>query len=56
MRNLIEIGPNRPYHKIGQGKPRAIIYMNFVVLESQMLHTKFEGNRPSGSGEDFLRI
>ena len=21
-----------------------------------MLHTKFRGNRPSGSGEDFLRV
>ena len=46
-----------PWHKIGQGQPRIIIYINFVVLESQMLHTKFQGNWLSGSGEeDFLRF
>ena len=35
--------------KIGQGQPRVIIYINFVELESPMLH-----HRTSGSGkEDF---
>ena len=33
-----------------------IIYINFVVLESQMLYTKFQGNDPSDSGEDLLRF
>ena len=27
--------------KIGQGQPRVIIYINFVDLESPMLHPKF---------------
>ena len=39
--------------KIGQGQPRVIIYMNFVELESPMLHAKFQDHRNSGSGEDF---
>ena len=26
---------------------------NYDGLESPMLHTKFRGNRPAGSGEDF---
>ena len=44
-----------PWHKTGQGQPRAIIYINFVVPESQMLHIMFQGNWPSGSGqENFL--
>ena len=29
----------------------AIIYIILVVLESQMLHTKFQGNQLGGSGE-----
>ena len=29
---------------------------NYDGLESQMLHTKFCGNGPVGSGEDFLRV
>ena len=34
-----------------------IIYTNFLELTPQMLHTKFQGNLPSGSGEeDFLRF
>ena len=33
------------------------IYINFVELESQMLHLKFQDHRTSGSGEeDFLRF
>ena len=31
-----------------------MIYINFVELHSQMLHTKFQNHRPSGSEEDFL--
>ena len=34
-----------------------IILTNYGGLESPMLHTKFRGNRPAGSGEeDFLRV
>ena len=40
-------------NKIGQGQPRVIIYINFVELESQMLHAKFQDHKTSGSGEDF---
>ena len=29
-----------------------IIYMNFVELESRMIHAKFQDNRTSSSGED----
>ena len=40
-----------------KGQPRVIIYINFIELTPQMLHTKFQGNQPSGSGEeDFLRF
>ena len=38
--------------KIGQGHPRVIILSNYDGLESPMLHTKFRGNRPSGSGQE----
>ena len=41
----------------GQGQPRGIIYINFLELESPMIHAKFQDNRTSGSGEDdFLRF
>ena len=34
-----------------------MIYTNFVELESQMLHAKFQDNRTSGSGEeDFFKV
>ena len=34
-----------------------IIYKNFIELTSQILHTKFQGNRPSGSEEeDFFKV
>ena len=34
-----------------------IIYTNYNGQESPMLHTKFRGNRPTGSGEeDCLRF
>ena len=45
-----------PCHKIGQGQPRVIIWINLVVLVHPMLHTKFQGHWPFGSGEDFLRF
>ena len=41
-----------PCRKIGQGQPRVIIYLNFVELESPMLHAKFQDHRTSGSGEE----
>ena len=37
--------------KIGQGQPRVIIYINFVDIESPMLHAKFQDHRTSGSGD-----
>ena len=37
---------------MGQGQPRVIIYIDFVELESPMLHAKFQDHRTSGSGED----
>ena len=46
-----------PCHKIGQDQPRVIIWINLVVLEHPMLHNKFQGHQPLGSGEeDFLRF
>ena len=46
-----------PCHKICQGQPMVIIWTNMVVLEHPILHTKFPGHRPYGSGEeDFLRF
>ena len=38
--------------KIGQGQPRVIIYINFVELESPVLHAKFQDHKTSGSGEE----
>ena len=41
--------------KICKGQPRVMIYMNFVVVQTLLLHTKFQGNWPIGSGgEDLL--
>ena len=34
----------------GQGQPRVIIWTILIVLEYPMLHTKFQGHRPIGSG------
>ena len=46
-----------PCHKISHGQPRVIIYIYFKELTPQMLHTKFQGNQPSGSGEeDFFKV
>ena len=33
-----------------------VIYINFVELESPMLHAKFQDHRTSSSGEDFYHI
>ena len=33
-----------------------MIYTNFVELLSLMLHAKFQNHRPSGSGEEFLKV
>ena len=34
-----------------------MIYINLVEFHSQMLHTKFQNHKPSGSGgEDFKRF
>ena len=44
--------PIWPCRKIGQGQPRVIIYINFVELESPMLHVKFQDHGSSGSGEE----
>ena len=42
---------------MGQGQPRVIFGTILVVLPITMLHTKFQGHRSSGSGEeDFLRF
>ena len=43
--------PIRLYRNV-QGQPRVIIYMNFVELESLMMHAKFQGHWTSGSGEE----
>ena len=46
-----------PGHKIGQGHPRVMIYINSVDLYSLMLHAKFQNHRPHGSEEeDFLKF
>ena len=46
-----------PWRKMGQGHPRVIIWRNLVELLYTMLHTKFQGHRSIGSGEeDFLRF
>ena len=41
-----------PCHKIDQGHPKVMIYINFVELLSLMLHAKFQNHRPPGSGEE----
>ena len=35
-----------------QGQLMVIIYVNFVELESPIIHAKFQENRTSGSGEE----
>ena len=39
-------------HKIGQGQPMVINYINFVEIESPMIHAKFQDHKTFGSGED----
>ena len=42
---------------MGQGQLRVTFYITIVVLQSMMLHTKFQANWPSGSGaKDFIRF
>ena len=37
-----------------KGQPRVIIYINFLKLDSLMLHAKLQNHRSSGSGvEEF---
>ena len=43
-----------PCCKIGQGQHWVIIWINLVVLEHPMLHTKFQGHRPFDSKEEEL--
>ena len=38
--------------KICQYQSRVTIWTNLVVLSHLIIHTKFQGNQPSGSGED----
>ena len=48
--------PNLPLLKMGQRQTKVIIHKNFVVLETKILHTKFQCNQPSGSEkEDVFR-
>ena len=49
--------PILPCHKIGQGQPKVIIYINFLELESPKIHAKFQDHTTSGSGEeDFIKV
>ena len=49
--------PNWPSRKMGQGQTTDLIWTTLVVLTYMMLHTKFQGHRSIGSGEeDFLRF
>ena len=41
-----------PCCKIGQGRPRVIIWTKYDWPESPMLHTKPQGHWPFGSGEE----
>ena len=42
---------------MGQGQPREIICIILIELTYTMLHTKFQGHRSFGSGEEyFLRF
>ena len=46
-----------PCHKLGQGHCKVIICTNYDGPACPMLHTKFQGHRPFGSGEeDFWRV
>ena len=41
-----------PCRKIGQGEPSVIIWTNMIVFVHPILHTKFQGHRPFGSGDE----
>ena len=41
---------------MGQGQPRVIIWTNYDGPKSPVLHTKFQGNGPFGSREDFWKV
>ena len=41
-----------PCRKIDQGQPRVIIWINSIIHEHPMLHTKFQDQQPFGSGEE----
>ena len=41
-----------PSWKVGQGQHRFTIWTNLLVLSHLMLHIKFQGNQPSGPGEE----
>ena len=43
---------NWPCHKIGQGQPKVMIYINYHGPESLMLHNKFHWNCSTGSREE----
>ena len=48
--------PNLTIELIGQGHHRVIIYINFVELESSMLHDKCHIHRTSGSREENFKV
>ena len=48
--------PILPCRKICQGQPKVIIYINFVELESTMLHAQFQDYRTGSGEEDILRF
>ena len=48
--------PNLSIELIGQGHHRVIIYINFVELESSMLHDKCHIHRTSGSREENFKV
>ena len=45
-----------PWRKISQGQSRVIIWTNLGVPKHPMLHTKFQGHRPFGSGEEAFKV
>ena len=41
--------PTKNRHKIGQGRHKVMIYINFLLLETLMVPAKFQDHRTSGS-------
>ena len=41
-----------PWHKIGQGQPRIIIWISYTLPTFPVLHTMFHCNWPTGPGEE----